>query len=74
MKKVGRNDLCPCGSGKKFKKCCEVKASKKTIGEVQVLSGMNKMTSLFRQRIFTPLPSEKKDDKDLLSDEKPLNM
>ena len=21
-KKPGRNDLCPCGSGKKFKKCC----------------------------------------------------
>lgn len=21
-KKVGRNDACPCGSGKKFKKCC----------------------------------------------------
>jgi len=21
--KVGRNDPCPCGSGKKFKKCCE---------------------------------------------------
>jgi preprotein translocase subunit SecA len=21
-KKVGRNDLCPCGSGRKFKKCC----------------------------------------------------
>lgn len=20
--KVGRNDLCPCGSGSKFKKCC----------------------------------------------------
>lgn len=20
--KVGRNDLCPCGSGLKFKKCC----------------------------------------------------
>ena len=20
--KVGRNELCPCGSGKKFKKCC----------------------------------------------------
>ncbi len=20
--KVGRNDVCPCGSGKKFKKCC----------------------------------------------------
>jgi uncharacterized protein len=22
MKDVGRNDPCPCGSGKKFKKCC----------------------------------------------------
>jgi len=21
-KKIGRNDTCPCGSGKKFKKCC----------------------------------------------------
>ena len=23
--KVGRNDSCPCGSGKKFKHCCESK-------------------------------------------------
>lgn len=22
IRKVGRNDLCPCGSGKKYKKCC----------------------------------------------------
>lgn len=22
--KVGRNDPCPCGSGKKYKKCCEL--------------------------------------------------
>ena len=22
QEKVGRNDPCPCGSGKKFKKCC----------------------------------------------------
>jgi preprotein translocase subunit SecA len=22
VEKVGRNDLCPCGSGKKYKKCC----------------------------------------------------
>jgi len=25
--KVGRNDPCPCGSGKKFKKCCEKRSS-----------------------------------------------
>jgi uncharacterized protein YecA (UPF0149 family) len=22
VEKVGRNDLCPCGSHKRFKKCC----------------------------------------------------
>ena len=26
-KKIGRNDPCPCGSGKKYKKCCMNKAA-----------------------------------------------
>ena len=26
--KTGRNDACPCGSGKKYKKCCELKEQK----------------------------------------------
>ena len=25
--KVGRNDPCPCGSGKKYKKCCGAQVS-----------------------------------------------
>ncbi len=25
--KAGRNDLCPCGSGKKSKRCCQAKPS-----------------------------------------------
>jgi hypothetical protein len=25
MAKTGRNDLCPCGSGQKYKKCCETR-------------------------------------------------
>jgi hypothetical protein len=25
--RAGRNDTCPCGSGKKFKKCCERKVA-----------------------------------------------
>ncbi len=25
MSKIGRNDPCPCGSGKKYKKCCLMK-------------------------------------------------
>lgn len=29
MDKVGRNDDCPCGSGKKYKNCCLVKSKSK---------------------------------------------
>jgi len=29
--RVGRNDPCPCGSGKKFKACCIDKASTATL-------------------------------------------
>lgn len=29
--KVGRNDPCPCGSGKKFKSCCIDKPIKKPL-------------------------------------------
>ena len=28
VNKAGRNDTCPCGSGKKYKKCCELKLQK----------------------------------------------
>ncbi len=28
--KIGRNDPCSCGSGKKYKQCCEGKAAEKT--------------------------------------------
>src|SRR6516225_9320565 len=27
---VGRNDRCPCGSGKKFKHCCQAKKARTT--------------------------------------------
>lgn len=29
MKKIGRNELCACGSGKKYKKCCIEKDKEK---------------------------------------------
>ncbi|HEY3042067.1 MAG TPA: SEC-C metal-binding domain-containing protein [Pyrinomonadaceae bacterium] len=28
-RKIGRNDPCPCGSGRKYKKCCEASADEK---------------------------------------------
>ena len=35
--KAGRNDACPCGSGKKYKKCCEQKAQKARGGTVMLV-------------------------------------
>ena len=29
--KVGRNEACPCGSGRKFKQCCEAKAERMSL-------------------------------------------
>lgn len=40
--KVGRNDPCPCGSGKKFKKCCLNGSADRNVGDAEarsVLSG-----------------------------------
>lgn len=36
MKKPGRNDACPCGSGQKFKKCCQERIN--TAQEIRRLS------------------------------------
>lgn len=43
MVKIGRNERCPCGSGKKFKKCCLNKRPQEqvvTIGSMEPLSGI----------------------------------
>jgi len=32
--RIGRNDACPCGSGKKYKKCCINKLFKKEMEEL----------------------------------------
>lgn len=33
--KVGRNDLCPCGSGKKYKNCCLASGKYETAHQVR---------------------------------------
>jgi hypothetical protein len=35
MSKVGRNDPCYCGSGKKYKKCCLLKDEEKNLEELK---------------------------------------
>jgi hypothetical protein len=39
MAKTGRNELCPCGSGKKYKNCHERKASSRTSQVLMVVVG-----------------------------------
>lgn len=53
MNKPGRNDLCPCGSGKKFKKCCELKQKNKKINAQVITPGQAKSLSSFFQRNVT---------------------
>ena len=42
MAKVGRNDPCPCGSGKKYKKCCWSKHHGKRKLQAKVIQGATK--------------------------------
>lgn len=60
MTKTGRNDPCPCGSGKKYKKCCEPKeaaARKLTAHKIEGEELMRKASSisgLFQQISHVP--------------------
>jgi hypothetical protein len=60
MEKVGRNDPCPCGSGKKFKKCCEMNKPKglqtRILPVVQNAQEASKTASLFFKRSIQPIP------------------
>lgn len=37
MKTVGRNEPCPCGSGRKYKRCCSRKLAKAKTGAAKLL-------------------------------------
>lgn len=63
--KVGRNDPCPCGSGKKFKKCCEERLLHKKMKATLISSGKSEQGSMesarkistnFFQKISVPKP------------------
>ncbi len=64
-KKVGRNDPCPCGSGKKYKKCCEERLGPKRKFQASVISsGMSKggnpegKASKISTNFFNPPPAQ----------------
>ena len=43
-KKIGRNDPCPCGSGKKYKKCCLGKADNPEYSDITKFADVYKAT------------------------------
>ncbi len=65
MQKVGRNDPCPCGSGKKFKKCCEDKVRHKKFEAAIIPSGQDPLmdkakkigTNFFQKKPLENIPS-----------------
>lgn len=72
MKKTGRNDPCLCGSGKKFKKCCESKmlggrfmATKVDTASAAQIKKVASLSTLFQARLaetpkkpLPPIPEE----------------
>jgi len=60
MKKIGRNDPCPCGSGKKYKHCClgknaqshEESPAQQVMGEIREVLNKQEFDSLEEAQIF----------------------
>ena len=51
MKAVGRNDSCPCGSGKKYKRCCAAQVTKGLKARVS-MNPASRTTQAFAQKIM----------------------
>ena len=62
MKKPGRNDPCICGSGKKFKKCCESKmiGKKFLASKIDISQISSKASSFFQKKIIQVSTEENK--------------
>ena len=67
LPKVGRNDPCPCGSGKKFKKCCGSQANQPAAGENKdggVGKALDWLTSRHAKAVKTSIAAMLNDDLD----------
>ena len=67
MARIGRNQPCPCGSGKKYKKCCY---EKNNISKILLSNGFGK--NLPKGAIITTNPQKEKMSEILLEFAKPL--
>ena len=53
--KIGRNQPCPCGSGKKHKKCCLNKPVKKLSEQEIQLEALRKILELKSESMLMPI-------------------
>ena len=76
MKKTGRNDPCVCGSGKKFKKCCENKMIGKRFMATKIEAPKTSISSFFQKKIIQISETEKTPSKQIKAEiktkQKPL--
>lgn len=66
MKNIGRNDPCPCGSGKKYKKCCALKSPLQKRQFTNMLSSqgkssLSKLSGMVSQALGSKTPSNASD-------------
>lgn len=63
-KEIGRNDPCPCGSGKKYKKCCELRLGKRKFSATQISSGAEQPSKAAKisTNFFSKIPSHKPEE------------
>jgi len=55
MSKTGRNEPCPCGSGKKYKKCCLAKEQRRSVSSTSTSTSRRKDST---DHFFEDLPDE----------------
>jgi len=60
--KIGRNELCPCGSGKKYKKCCLYARDKSDQEDTltPLAQRINKKSERYRHKQYEKLTGGKK--------------
>ena len=64
MNQLGRNDPCPCGSGKKYKKCCSLKTPMQrhtfsNLSSESARSSMQRITGMISKTLREVKPEAK---------------
>ncbi|MHA1275390.1 MAG: SEC-C metal-binding domain-containing protein [Promethearchaeota archaeon] len=56
---IGRNDSCPCGSGRKYKKCCLPKVNAKLYRESPIAKKEREKEAKYYNKLYKKLTENK---------------